>query len=163
MDKIIHLKGLIAEDFLNYKKPSMFLITCHCDWKCCKEAGIDISICQNHPLVNQSIKLYSIQNLIRFYLSNDINHAIVFGGLEPFLQFSEIYDFIEEFRKYSDDDIVIYTGYDKEELETEIQKLKSFKNIIIKFGRYKPNQIPHLDSVLGVELVSDNQYAEIIQ
>ena len=37
-----------------------------------------------------------------------------------------------------------------------------FTNIIIKFGRYIPNQKPHYDEVLGVNLASDNQYAERI-
>ena len=29
----MNLKGVKLEDFVNYKKPSMFLITCFCDWK----------------------------------------------------------------------------------------------------------------------------------
>ena len=76
--------------------------------------------------------------------------------------------------KYNiEDDIVIYTGYTKEELEkgqfgkdSEISRanynylLEAYKNIIIKFGRYYPNQTAHFDKVLGVNLISDNQYAE---
>ena len=38
------IKGIIDEDFINYKFPSMFLISSTCDWKCCKEAGIDIKV-----------------------------------------------------------------------------------------------------------------------
>ena len=34
-----------------------------------------------------------------------------------------------------------------------------FKNIIIKFGRYIPNQQAHYDDILGVNLASNNQYA----
>ena len=37
-----------------------------------------------------------------------------------------------------------------------------WENIIIKFGRYIPNQEKHYDDVLGIELASDNQYAEVI-
>ena len=37
--------------------------------------------------------------------------------------------------------------------------LSRFDNIIIKFGRFVPNQTPHCDEVLGVKLVSNNQYA----
>jgi hypothetical protein len=37
--------------------------------------------------------------------------------------------------------------------------LWDYKNIIIKYGRYIPNQTPHYDEVLGVYLASDNQYA----
>ena len=65
-------------------------------------------------------------------------------------------------------DVVIYTGYTKEELQNKIykdnisylDKLKQYKNIIIKYGRYIPDQEPHYDEVLGVNLASDNQYAE---
>ena len=34
------LKGINTEDFVNYKKPSMFLITSYCDFKCCKDNTI---------------------------------------------------------------------------------------------------------------------------
>ena len=40
--------------------------------------------------------------------------------------------------------------------------LKKFKNIIVKFGRYRPNFQKHFDEVLGVELASTNQYAKRI-
>ena len=38
----------------------------------------------------------------------------------------------------------------------------NFKNIIIKFGRYVPNQKEHYDEILGINLASSNQYAEVI-
>ena len=38
-------------------------------------------------------------------------------------------------------------------------KIKSY-GIIVKFGRFRPNQEPHYDEVLGVNLISDNQYAK---
>lgn len=56
-------------------------------------------------------------------------------------------------------DVVIYTGYTQDEVEDEVKLLSEFENIIIKFGRFRPNQTPHRDEVLGVNLVSDNQYA----
>ena len=34
--------------------------------------------------------------------------------------------------------------------------------IIIKYGRFIPNQQKHYDEILGVYLASDNQYAEKI-
>jgi len=40
--------------------------------------------------------------------------------------------------------------------------IEEFDNIIVKFGRFRPNQKPHFDEVLGVNLASDNQYAEKI-
>ena len=72
-------------------------------------------------------------------------------------------DLIGEVRgRGCDDDIVIYTGYTEEELieNDTFKKVCKYKNIIIKFGRFIPNQEPHYDEVLGVKLVSDNQYAK---
>ena len=70
---------------------------------------------------------------------------------------------ISEFRKKSDDDVVIYTGYDKNEIsEGLINELKLYSNIIIKFGRYIPNVDSVYDNVLKVTLASYNQYAERI-
>ena len=43
-----------------------------------------------------------------------------------------------------------------------IEYLSQFKNIIIKYGRFIPNHKPHNDEVLGINLASDNQYAERI-
>lgn len=162
MSNIIHLKDVVSEDFINYRLPSMFLITSHCDWKCCVENNLPIETCQNQSLVTRTTKAFSIDKIIESYLKNDITKAVVFGGLEPFQQISAMNDFIYQFRKISDDDIVIYTGYNKDELTKEIEYYKTYKNIIIKFGRYIPNHQPHFDEVLGVNLVSDNQYAERI-
>lgn len=43
-----------------------------------------------------------------------------------------------------------------------IKELSVYPNIIVKFGRYTPNQDGHYDDVLGVHLASNNQYAERI-
>ena len=85
-------------------------------------------------------------------------------GLEPLDSINDVIDFISLLRiKYNcHDDVVIYTGYNKEEIDTYINMLKTYDNIIIKYGRFRPNQTPHYDEVLGVNLVSDNQYAEKI-
>ena len=150
------IKGVTAEDFLQYQKPSMFIICPHCSFKCDKENGTQL--CQNWPL--SKAKEIEIDNdvLIQRYLSNDITKAIVFGGLEPLDSFDDVLAFIKEFRKQCDDDIVIYTGYRNDEIEDKISLLSQYKNIIIKFGRYIPNQKPHFDTVLGVDLASNNQY-----
>ena len=55
-----------------------------------------------------------------------------------------------------------YTGYNKEEILDKLDIIKSYQNIIIKYGRYIPGQKKHFDSELGVYLASDNQYAERI-
>lgn len=156
------LKGLIAEDFCNYKLPSMFLITSVCDWKCCTEQGLDIGVCQNSPLAQQKIKEISNEAIYQSYVNNPITKAIVVGGLEPMLQYEELFDLISYFRLNGcDDEFVIYTGYYPEELP-ELSTVKMFKNIIVKFGRFVPNQKPHYDEVLGVNLASNNQYAKKI-
>lgn len=155
------LKGLIAEDFCNYKLPSMFLITAKCDWKCCIEQGIDKGVCQNSPLASQETKDVSYESIYNSYVSNPITKAIVIGGLEPMLQYEEMLGLVSFFRENGcNDDFVIYTGYYKNELQlTELQK---FNNVVIKFGRFIPNHKPHYDDIIGIYLASDNQYAERI-
>ena len=39
MPDSITLRGFLDEDFIQYKKPAMFLGTATCDWKCCHDAG----------------------------------------------------------------------------------------------------------------------------
>ena len=70
--------------------------------------------------------------------------------------------FILNFRYYSNDDIVIYTGYTEEEVQDKIEWLQHYGPIVVKFGRYVPHQQPHYDPVLGVKLASDNQYAKVV-
>lgn len=43
----MRVKNIVEEDFTNYKKPSMFIGTISCGGKCCLEADIPISVCQN--------------------------------------------------------------------------------------------------------------------
>ena len=154
----IKIKGLVDEDFIQYKKPSMFVIFPYCTFKCDTEAGC--TICQNSALVNESNIEVSMIEMVNRYVKNPITKAIVFGGLEP-VDSIWLLRLIIEFRKYTNDDIVIYTGYTEEELELDgiLTAIKEYSNIIIKFGRFIPNQKKHYDEVLGVELASPNQYA----
>lgn len=153
------IKFLKAEDFVNYYKPAMFIGVCFCDWKCCIERGLDVTICQNEPWIKEPIIERNDKEIVDFFISNPFVSAVVIGGLEPMLQFEEVYALIQEFRKQTDADIVIYTGYKEDEISDKIFKLCNFKNIIVKYGRYIPGQQPHLDKVLGVKLASNNQYA----
>lgn len=79
------------------------------------------------------------------------------------LQFDEIYGLIEFFRNNNcNDAFVIYTGYYPKEIPDNVSKLKNLNNIVIKYGRYVPNAPSRYDDVLGITLISDNQYAEVI-
>lgn len=156
------IKGIIDEDFVNYKKPAMVIEFPYCDFKCDKEYGK--SICQNSPLAKiRNIKVEE-GYIIEKYLKNPITEAIICQGLEPLDTMVMLFLFIKKFREFSDDDLVIYTGYNKEEERPQdlinFIKRNQYKNIIIKYGRYIPGQIPHYDEILGVKLASDNQYAE---
>lgn len=154
------LKGIIFEDFINYKKPSMVLEFPKCSFKCEKECGI--KMCQNSSLVNEPNITIDVEKVVDYYINNPITSAVVMQGLEPFDTYQQLLEFITELRKQTDDDIVIYTGYYKNEIQNYINELMQFKNIIIKFGRYVPNQEKHFDNVLEVNLASNNQYAEKI-
>ena len=158
----MELKGIIMEDFINYKKPSMFILFPSCSFKCEKECGEHC--CQNSALAQTPNIDVGVKAIVNKYINNPITSAIVIGGLEPFDSEQDLLTLITYLRDSTQDDIIIYTGFTKEELK-DIETYKSllrFKNIIIKFGRYIPHQQPHYDSVLGVMLASDNQYAERI-
>lgn len=156
------IKGLRDEDFVNYKKPSMFIIFPTCSFKCDKEN--DCCLCQNSHLAQEPVVDLSINSLLHRYLDNDITSAIVCGGLEPFDSEVDLLELVDTAREYFyiKDDIVIYTGYTEEELKDkfEFQQIIQYPNIIIKFGRYRPNEKVHFDEVLGVDLASNNQYAK---
>lgn len=154
------LKGLNDYDICNYKEPSMFLIFPHCTFKCDKECGQQV--CQNSTLDNEPIIDISLEKIVLRYLENPLTHAIVCGGLEPFDSWEQLYDLCETIRYYCDDPIIIYTGYTSNEINRQIEILSNFRNIIVKFGRFIPNQLSHFDEVLGVKLASPNQYAECI-
>ncbi len=152
------LKGVIFEDFVNYKKPSMVLQFPKCSFKCGE------SVCQNSTLaLSQDIEC-DITKLIKQYIDNPITEAIVMQGLEPFDSFGDVFDFISVLRDdfQCNDDVVIYTGYNEHEISSELLMLKEFRNIIIKFGRYVPGIDDAYDSLLGVRLASNNQYARRI-
>lgn len=156
------IKGIVEEDFSNYKKPSMLIATARCNMKCNVLNGCNI--CQNNPLLYKPDIQVSNQRLINIYLNNGLTEAIVFGGLDPCDQFAELISFISDFRQVSNDPIIIYTGYTKEELQLtgQLNMLKVYGGIIVKFGRYMMGCEPHYDELLGVKLASPNQYAERI-
>ena len=151
------IKGLISEDFVNYKKPAMTIMFPHCNsFKCGAE------YCQNSPLSKAEDIEMDISNIVIRYLNNPITESVVMQGLEPFDSWDDLIGLVDCLRRSTNDDIVIYTGYYKEEIADKIPLLSKYKNIIIKYGRYIPGQEKHYDKVLGIYLASSNQYAEKI-
>ena len=129
-----------------------------CTFKCDKECGKQV--CQNSDLASAPKIDIPTKKIIQRYLNNPISESVVFQGLEPMDSFYQVLNFVKKFREVSSDDIVIYTGYTKKEIQWYLTFFKDFDNIIIKYGRFIPDQKSHFDEVLGVNLASDNQYAE---
>ena len=156
------IKSFKDEDFVNYRKPAMFIVMPHCSFKCDKENNC--LMCQNSHLVHEPTHDVAIRTLVERYINNPITKAVVFGGLEPFDTPEDLEMFVKILRwTYKcKDDIVIYTGYTEEELSRNLhfQSIISCGNITIKFGRFRPNEEDHYDPILGVNLCSTNQYAK---
>ena len=155
------VKEIRDEDFTSYKKPSMVIGFPSCTFKCERECGCK-GMCQNLALATAPDIEIGYEDIVDRYLKNPITKAVIMAGLEPLDSWKDVSQLIIAFRKKTNDPIIIYTGYNKDEINYAIQYLKLFSNIIVKFGRFIPNQEKHYDEVLGVLLASDNQYAERI-
>ena len=168
----MQVKGITDECFSDYKVPSMFIAFPSCTFKCDRENGCNL--CQNSFLAQEPNITISKEELIERFLANPITEAIVCGGLEPFDSILDLSSFIECLRtKYeSNAPVIIYTGYTEQEifegkfgpspiaLRSIIRRITTIGNVIIKYGRFRPNQEKHYDDVLGVVLASPNQYAK---
>lgn len=158
----ITVKGIVDEDFVNYKVPSMTVMFPYCDFKCETDGS---NFCHNSSLINEPNIKINIGDLYRRYSTNKISEAVVCQGLEPFDSWDELNSLLFHFRIHEAclDPFVIYTGYIKEEIIDKIDFMQTmYSNIIIKFGRFIPYNNKHYDKVLGVFLASDNQYGEKI-
>lgn len=169
------VKEIRDEDFTSYKKPSMVIGFPSCTFKCERECGQ--KMCQNSVLVTAPDIEISYEDIASRYLKNPITKAIIMAGLEPFDSASDLLNLIRYIRMHTNDDIVIYTGYTKEEVKymtfkthwssgilewSYLERISQYPNIIIKFGRFIPNQESHYDEILGIKLASSNQRAERI-
>lgn len=154
------IKGIIDCDLVNYKEPCLTIETPKCNFKCDKECGMPV--CQNSSLASAPTFNCPIETIIDYFDANPITQAICFQGLEPFDTFEDLLSFIQAFRVSHSQPIIIYTGYTQQELKEFLKILKQYKNIIIKFGRFIPNDNSIYDEILGVNLSSSNQYAEVI-
>lgn len=161
------VKNVIVEDFIQYRKPSMFIAMPRCSFKCDKECGKPV--CQNSELATApDVEIRAIELANRFY-DNPITEAVCIGGLEPFDTFEEMMDFLYTLCEIGVDnclppvDIVIYTGYYPNEIKEKLDRMKNLfpygNTIIIKFGRFIPDRPSKFDELLGVSLASDNQFA----
>lgn len=157
----IKVKDIKPEVFQDYKKCSMFIGVSTCDFKCCKEASLPCSTCQNFGINAQEDIIVDYEDILKMFKKSLLSEAVVIGGLEPFLQVDEVVQLIRYFRDRGvKNDFVIYTGYYPEEInKNTLEVLKKLENVIIKYGRYIPNKPNRFDEVLGVSLASDNQYA----
>lgn len=150
---MITIKDMKDEDFVQYKVPAMTISFPYCTFKCGRD------ICQNTGLVNTPNHQIQESYLATRYMQNKLTKAIVFSGLEPFDSFEDMLKMIDAFRYLTKDPIVIYSGYTEDEIQDKLIILKPYGNLIIKYGRYRPDLPPRFDEVLGVQLVSNNQYA----
>lgn len=156
------LKGIIDYDCTNYKEPVLTLEFPYCDFKCDKLNGCQV--CQNSSLVKEPTIEISLKTIWKLYKQNPLTKGFCLQGLEPLDSIDDVLNFIKYIRgnNFCNDPIIIYTGYDKEEVTKFIYQITDFDNIIIKWGRFIKGQNLHYDRILGVNLASDNQYAEKI-
>ena len=157
------VKLVKQDDFVQYKKTCVVVCFPNCTWKCCTEAGIPTSVCQNQEMCELKDIDITPEDVYNLYKESLFAESICCSGLEPMLQFDDVLSLLKYFREHDcNADFVVYTGYYRNEIEDKVQELAKYKNVIVKFGRYVPNQEKHYDEVLGVWLASDNQYAERI-
>ena len=165
------VKDINECDLVNYKEPAMFIGFPCCTFKCDKECGRQV--CQNSDLANSPNIEIGITEIIDRYYSNPITSAVICGGLEPFDSYGDLTELLSllcagaTIYNKSLPTVVIYTGYTKQEIEDKVAAYKIFvkagMQIIIKYGRFIPDQESHYDEVLRVTLASPNQYAERLE
>lgn len=106
--------------------------------------------------------------IIELFVYNDKTRALVIKNFAPLnsSSFDEIIELLRKLRveyKQKDSLFILYTDYDKKDIEDKLLALRSYVGpVIVKFGQYDPTYPPKMDSVLGIMLSSSNQYAERI-
>lgn len=160
----MHLVDILDEDFVNYKKPCMTVMFPYCTFKCNRECGKEV--CHNMHLKDSDLVDVPVNEIVDRYINNPITEAIVMQGLEPFDSFDELYSLIYKFTEKCNDDIVIFTGYKEEEISDKVKMILEIvesNKLIIKYGRFIPDDNEVFDPVLGVKLSSSNQYGKIVK
>ena len=156
------LKGIIDYDLVNYKDPVLTLEFPYCDFKCDKLNGCQV--CQNSALAQEPDIEVSLEDIWKIYKENPLTEGFCLQGLEPLDTVDDVLSFVKYIRKDKkcNDVIIIYTGYNKEEVTKFIYQITQYNNIIIKWGRFILGHEPHYDEILGIKLASNNQHAEKI-
>lgn len=135
----------------------MIPIGISCEWKC-KE-------CINKKHKDEYVISFpTIGEIIEQYQRNILASTIIFAGLEPLDSIPNLTLIIDHFRQVTNDTIIIYTGYEIDEMTSNsdglwlFHELKSYGNILIKFGRYIKDRPKVFNEILGIDLASDNQW-----
>lgn len=150
--------GLSDINFTDYKLPSLYIATPYCSFKC--EKDCERAICQNSPLAKQEQMSITVDKLVELYQANPVTKAFVFGGLEP-LDSPDLLDTVIELQTRTHPiRVVIYTGYTEDEVLTAHPQILKLPDLVMKYGRFVPDQPKHFDPILGVMLASPNQYAK---
>lgn len=157
------IKRIEDENFNHYRRPSMVVAFPSCTFKCNRACGEQV--CQNGTLAASPDIEITPEEIVHRYLHNHISKAIVCAGLEPLDSPDDLLALVRAVRMRTDAEIIIYTGYTKEEVQGMngiLDALSMYSNMIIKYGRYIPGCETHIDEILGVPLYGDHQYAEVI-
>lgn len=150
MQDTIKVRSLVDEDTGHYKETSFFIET----------SLAPLSLDEGFNFSMKVARLLS-WNLISHYMDNPLMTAIVFKGDEPFQQYEGIFHFIKLLRedRFCMDTVVIYSDLSRADIHEEVERLKIFPNIIVKFEPHIREYPPYFDNLLGATLSSDNQYA----
>jgi len=145
--------------FNDYKRVGLYIATPFCNFKCVKEAkekGIEIH-CHNGGLDN--VGDLSAETLVARYIkTNPFIECIILSGLDPIDNWEETKQFIDDFRRVIDMEIVVFTGYYPEEIKDKLEEIKHHDNIMFKFGRFDPTNESKFDETGGVTLATGNQF-----
>jgi len=116
----------------------------YCDFKCDRENGTQL--CHNWALTDcKSLKIEPAR-IAHLYVTSALTSALCMQGLEPMDSFDDVIEVCSLVRAVTDDDIVIYTGYNRDEIEDKIytfgvclneEKYKEVIGEILKYSETK--------------------------
>lgn len=168
----VHLVDVKTDNITDYKETSMLLVFPYCSGKCGPK-------CHNYRMIGTTkINEYNILDIINLYLKLETHNSVVCAGLEPFDSMLDLTNLVKCFSSCNKNcDIVIYTGYNEDEIEDNVKSLvetfdanvnKDYKkSLIVKFGRFifddSGKEVKNYSDILGINLASPNQYAKVLR